>query len=199
MIIARAAVVSSTLAVSLVALGSCGDNRNAPPTIDVDAGPKCVVEELAPPNEGAMHVESCRPVSFSTSPPSSGTHYPSWPVFRAYDKPVPWGFLVHGLEHGAVVLAYNCPDGCPDDVAAAKELMAAVPARRCGSPPVILTPDPTLTTRFGAAAWGHVLRAPCFDRARFLQFITAHANQGPEFWDTDCGALDLESTGWCPP
>ncbi|HEY0714560.1 MAG TPA: DUF3105 domain-containing protein [Polyangia bacterium] len=177
---------------------SCGEDRNAP-AIDVDGGTTCAVEESAPPNAGAAHVESCRPVSYETSPPSSGTHYPSWPVFRAYDKPVPWGFLVHGLEHGAVVIAYNCPDGCADDVAAAKALMAAVPARGCGRPPVILTPDPTLTTRFAAAAWGHILRAPCFDRARFLQFITAHINTGPEFWNTDCGALDLESAGWCPP
>jgi hypothetical protein len=55
-----------------------------------------------------------------------------------------------------------------------------------------------LTSRFAAAAWGHILRAPCFDRARFLQFTTANANHGPEFGDNDCGVIDLEAEGWCP-
>jgi hypothetical protein len=27
---------------------------------------------------------------------------------------VPWGFLVHCLEHGAIDIVYNCADGwCP--------------------------------------------------------------------------------------
>ena len=164
-----------------------------------DAGiAACEVVLADPPNEGAMHTGFCTPVSYGSNPPSSGTHYSSWPIFRAYDKPVPWGFLVHGLEHGAVVIAYNCPDGCAADVAAAKALMAKTPTRSCGRPPVILTPDPTLTVRFAAASWGHTLRAPCFDRAAFASFITAHINRGPELIDGDCGALDNEATGWCP-
>jgi hypothetical protein len=158
----------------------------------------CMVELSDPLTEGANHVATCSPVQWGTNPPSSGMHYPSWPVFRAYDKPVPWGFLVHGLEHGAVVLAYNCPGGCAADVAAAKAVMAATTPRSCGSPPVILTPDPTLSVRFSASAWGHILRASCFDKAAFAAFITAHRDRGPELFATDCGAVDLEADGWCP-
>jgi hypothetical protein len=163
-----------------------------------DAGAACAITLADPPDEGGMHAALCAPVTYGSNPPSSGTHYPTWPIFRAYDMPVPWGFLVHGLEHGAVVIAYNCPDGCAADVAAAKALMADTPARSCGRPPVILTPDPTLSVRFAAAAWGHTLRAPCFDRAAFSAFITAHMNRGPELIEGDCGALDREATGWCP-
>lgn len=165
-------------------------------------GGMCNVELVAPPSEGANHTDRfCLPVSYASNPPASGTHYGSWPVFRAYDKPVPWGFLVHALEHGAVVIAYNCPApaGCAAEIAAAKALMASVPPRpACPRPPVILTPDPGLPVKFAASAWGHVLRASCFDRPAFAAFITAHANQGPEFFDNDCGVLDLEAEGWCP-
>ena len=57
-------------------------------------------------------------------------------------------------------------------VQAAKEVMAAAPAKPgARAPPVILTPDPTLDVRFAAAAWGHVLRASCFDRQAFGDFI----------------------------
>jgi len=158
----------------------------------------CAVELANPPLEGANHTTQCGPVSYGSKPPSSGTHYPVWPVFRVYSKPVPWGFLVHGLEHGAIVIVYNCPDGCPADVAEAEALWKATSARPgCGKPPLIVAPDPTLDVRFAATAWGHTLRAPCFDAHAFADFIREHANMGPEFFPTDCGAVDLESTGWC--
>jgi hypothetical protein len=163
-----------------------------------DAAGSCNVTTEDPPEAVGNHVPLCSAIQWASNPPSSGTHYPEWPVFRAYDKPVPWGFLMHGLEHGAVVLAYNCPDGCAADIAAAKQVMQAVPARACGKPPVILTPDPTLSSRFAASAWGHLLRAPCFDRSAFAAFITAHMNQGPELISGDCGIVDKEATGWCP-
>jgi hypothetical protein len=159
----------------------------------------CAVELANPPLEGANHTGQCQPVSYGSKPPSSGMHYPIWPVFRVYSKPVPWGFLVHGLEHGAVVIVYNCPDGCPADVAQAQAVYQATsPRPGCGKPPVIVAPDPTLDVRFAATAWGHTLRAPCFDAHAFADFIREHANQGPELFPTDCGATDLEATGWCP-
>jgi hypothetical protein len=185
-----------TLLLPVIAVG-CSDKPMAAP-VPIPDGGACNVETSDPPNEGANHTPACQPVQFASNPPSSGTHYPSWPAFRAYDKPVPWGFLVHGLEHGAVVLAYNCPDGCAADIASAKAVMQATPARACGRPPVILTPDPTLTVRFAASAWGHILRASCFDKAAFSAFIANHANHGPEFFENDCGALDQEAAGWCP-
>jgi hypothetical protein len=176
--------------------GDTLDDAAENPAADASA---CMVELAAPTLEGGAHVQACAAVTYGSRPPSSGTHYPSWPVFRAYDKPVPWGYLVHGLEHGAIVIAYNCPDGCPAEVSAVKSLMATVPKRDiCGQPPVILTPDPTLDVRFAASAWGYTLRASCFDRQAFSQFISDHADRGPELLAGDCGAVDFEAPGWCP-
>ena len=158
-----------------------------------------MVEELAPRLAGNPHVALCSALNPTTNPPTSGPHYGRWPVFRVYEQPVPWGFLLHGLEHGAVVIAYNCPDGCPAEVAAARALHACVsPKAACPRPPVIVVPDPTLDVRFAAASWGHFLRARCFDPAPFARFIDAHADRGPESFADDCGELDREAAGWCP-
>jgi hypothetical protein len=167
--------------------------------VDDLAGGSCAVEVAMPPDEGATHVETCSSVGYGSKPPSSGKHYQMWPLFRIYDKPVPWGFLVHGMEHGAVVIVYNCADGCPDQVAALKELVGTLPSKPgCSRPPVIVAPDPTLDVPFAAAAWRYTLRARCFDRDRFAAFIERRANHGRENISTDCGSLDREATGWCP-
>ena len=162
-------------------------------------GGSCVIEELSPPSAGGAHVALCSALTPATNPPTSGPHYGRWPVFRVYDRPVPWGYLLHGLEHGVVVIAYNCPDGCPDEVAAATALHACVTRKpACPRPPVIVVPDPTLDVRFAAAAWGHALKARCFDPAAFTRFVADHADRGPESFADDCGFVDLEATGWCP-
>jgi hypothetical protein len=201
------------LALTLLAGGCSSSSGSGNPTPDSgsvldasDGASQCQLERLSPPLEPANHVpiwptapaEGCTPVTHNSKPPASGTHYPTWAVFRAYDQPVPWGFLVHAMEHGAVVIAYNCPDGCAADVQAAKDVIAAAPARTgCPGAPVILTPDPTLDVRFAAAAWGHILRAPCFDRQAFGDFIAERRDKGPEYFVGDCGASDREAVGWC--
>jgi hypothetical protein len=175
----------------------------APPPADGGpgdgGGPACSVVLADPPDEGANHVAECSAIHPASNPPASGEHYPVWPVFRVYSKPVPWGFLVHALEHGAVVIAYDCPSGCADEVAKATLLYNAWPPKDgCSRPPIIVVPDPNLGVRWAISAWDHTLRATCFDREAFATFIQQHANMGPEFFPTDCGTIDREATGWCP-
>src|SRR5215469_7417837 len=54
--------------------------------------------------EGFNHVDACSYVDYHTLPPSSGDHYPFWAAYMTYDQPVPEGYWVHNLEHGAIVL-----------------------------------------------------------------------------------------------
>jgi hypothetical protein len=161
-------------------------------------GGACAIELASPRNEGANHVAECAAVTYGSRPPSSGNHYARWAVFRVYSKPVPWGYLVHAMEHGAVVIAYNCPDGCAADVARATALVEGTsPKPACSRPPVILTPDPTLDVRWAAASWGYTLRAPCYDEEALRAFIAAHRERGPENFPEDCGVVDLEARDWC--
>jgi hypothetical protein len=130
------------------------------------------------PDEGAFHV-ACTPVpTYGTKPPSSGNHYAIWADYKTYDKPVPWGHLMHSMEHGAVVIVYNCPSGCPTEVAAAQAMIDTLPLDAgCTAPTkrrVILAPDPTLDVRWAASAWTWTLRASCFDAPAFKKFATDH-------------------------
>jgi hypothetical protein len=125
-----------------------------------------------------IHVTACTPIDYATNPPSSGQHYPVWADFGVYDFPLPRGFWMHNEEHGAVVVTYNCAQGCAADLAAAKAWLAQLaPDALCpsGPPRIILVPDPLLDVPWAASAWGYTLRANCFDAAAFSTFYVAHA------------------------
>lgn len=139
------------------------------------------------PIEGFTHVAVCSHVTYSTKPPSSGDHYPIWAAYRSYSTTIPEGFWVHDLEHGAVVLSYNCPGGCASDVNAAESWIAGLSDDPLCNPSagdprlrVIMTPDPNLDVKFAASAWGWTLRADCFDPVAFGSFAQAHYGHGPE-------------------
>jgi hypothetical protein len=183
----------------------------APPSVDGELpsddgasspsgdGGACNVVVESQPNGGHLHTPDCTPVTYDSNPPSSGTHYPDWAMYKTYLAPVPWGFLVHDLEHGAVVLSYNCPDGCKDEVAQAQALLDALPPdRACGNSRMrtVLVPEPDLTVRWAASAWTWTLRADCFDSPAFAAFITAHY-QGPDTEAACGGGVDLSQAGWC--
>lgn len=173
----------------------------APPVDSTMAGCPAVafapLGEASHPNEGQNHVTLCSTTCYGTNPPSSGNHYPVWPVYKTYAAPVPWGFLVHGLEHGAVIVSYNCPCGCSDEVAAAQAWIDSLPQDQdCKTPPrVVLTPDPGLDVRWAASAWTWTLREQSFDLAAFQAFFAAHYNKAPE--EICDGYSDASMTGWC--
>jgi hypothetical protein len=166
------------------ALGGCPPEDDGGQTMELDGG-ACTTTVKQHPDEGAQHLTSCLPApTYCTNPPSSGNHYPSWADYMTYDTPVPWGHLVHSLEHGAIVIVYNCPGGCADEVAAAQAMIDALPVDPiCTAPTkrrVILAPDPTLDVRWAASAWTWTIRAPCFDAAAFSAFAGAHYGMGRE-------------------
>jgi hypothetical protein len=150
--------------------------------------------------EGQAHVPECSTIAYGTKPPSSGNHYDLWAAFKVYTNAIPPGYWVHNLEHGAVVLTYNCPDGCDADVAAAEAMLNALPPDRLCSATAaprrtIMTPDPALDVRFAASAWGYTLRAECFDTDVFRSFVERHYGAGPE--GVCGGGVDL-ATGVAP-
>jgi hypothetical protein len=146
------------------------------------------------------HLPCTPPPVYGTNPPSSGNHYGAWADYRTYATPVPWGHLMHSLEHGAVVIVYNCPGGCAAEVARAQALIDTLPPvdglaagvgplklgqadPTCAAPTkrrLILAPDPKLDVRWAATAWTWTLKSSCFDEAAFAAFIKAHADQMPE-------------------
>ncbi len=168
---------------ALALLAACGGEIDPHDSVSDEQAPaECHVTERAHASEGQTHVDSCTKVIYGTNPPSSGTHYPVWAAFKTYDVPIPQGFVVHSLEHGAVALQYRPADADEATVAAIREWATTLPPdpgcserRR-----LIIAPNPSLTTPFAASAWQHTLTSMCFHGPTFARFFRDHVGHGPE-------------------
>jgi len=162
---------------------------------------ECTVTTATQSSCGGAHVPSCSPLDFATTPPACGPHFGSWAAFSVYSAPVPWGFLLHAMEHGAVVLAYACDaTTCPTVPTALRDFVDTYTADpRCSSSSararLIVVPDPTLDVPIALVAWGHIYRATCFDLASIREFVDAHYAGAPEDFCAD--GIDRSATGWC--
>ena len=150
------------------------------------AGSTCNAVEREFPLEPGVHTQTfCVEVDYTTNPPCTGPHYGSWADFLVYDEPIPRGFWVHSLEHGAVAMLYSCTD-CDAEVAAAKALRddIGVDPYCVANPPlttkIVLTPDPRLETTWAAASWGFTLTADCFEPEVFRTFVLTHRGNAVE-------------------
>jgi hypothetical protein len=63
-------------------------------------------EEIA--DMGAEHVTDISTVTYNSNPPTSGPHFPVWSKPGIYDHEISDGYLIHSLEHGYIVVSYNC-------------------------------------------------------------------------------------------
>lgn len=145
------------------------------------------------PDMGHAHVGPGTRVSYTNCPPASGKHYfqtgqgPIAPKFYGADEqPLPQGW-VHNLEHGAIVLLYNCGSNgdaaacTADGQAALKSLYASWPLSPiCGFTPG--THDTPVIARFdemaypyAAIVWDVVLPLDTLDASAIFDF---YARQG---------------------
>jgi len=170
--------------------GEGGAGEGLPPgAISCDEPAACGLQECLTLEASPNHVDPCSELEPHTNPPTSGPHYTSWAQFGIYDEPFAKGFLMHGLEHSAVALLYNCDlveaqgDSCEDLVADLEafyadypddELCTAVPHR------LYVIPDPDLDVPFAATAWYGHLRGDCFDADRVRAFVDDHYGQTHE-------------------
>lgn len=57
---------------------------------------------------GREHVPDGTVVEYNSNPPTSGPHFADWTRAGIYEKPISDGHLIHSLEHGYVIISYNC-------------------------------------------------------------------------------------------
>jgi hypothetical protein len=129
------------------------------------------------PNQGRDHVSPGQPhAAYNSNPPTSGPHHPDPLRWGVYDTPQPDEALVHNLEHGGIVVAYNCPDGCPALVEQLKDLVGQYRSK------VVLLPRPNkdVPYRITLTAWTWLDGFDDFNAARIQAFIAAHKDRGPE-------------------
>jgi hypothetical protein len=164
--------------VLVLALG-CGHGTS--PTTRLPDGGSC--DGASIPDEGFTHVDFGTPVTYRNNPPASGNHWPCWTpygVASAVVHPEAW---VHNLEHGAVVLLFQCADAtsCPDALSALTKIDNDAPDAPGGGHRIVVTADPTLPTPFAAVAWDYVLSADsATDESAFLCFAAVHEGHGRE-------------------
>lgn len=142
--------------------------------------------------DGAQHVTGAQRVAYDQSPPFGGPHDQVWANCSGtvYDKAVRNENMVHGLEHGAVWIAYN-----PDKIKGGA--LDTLKSKVEGQPYMMLSPYPGLDKPISLQSWGHQLKLDSADDERVDQFINslrANKYEHPE----PGGRCDSDGTGFDP-
>jgi hypothetical protein len=139
--------------------------------------------------QGIEHINKGDPhPPYNSTPPTSGPH---WNI--AGEAPVPWGIYrqpipdegqIHNLEHGGVMIQYNCRD-CSDLTGQLEgfynRYTAAHPlARYRQSTKIVIAPYYDMPTRLALTAWGKIDTMEAYDEARVTRFVDAYRDNGPE-------------------
>jgi hypothetical protein len=155
-------------------------------------GDTCVADE------GRSHAATTNQLCYESNPPASGPHYsqtnvsPVAPGF--YDEALATERWVHNLEHGTIVLLYDCGGECSDTLKDdLRALFDAVPeSARFGEKKMVITryapphapcnKTPTFPASgpFMAIGWGVQRSFDSLDTDGILAFYARHVDQGPE-------------------
>lgn len=57
---------------------------------------------------GREHVTDIAGIEYSSNPPTSGSHFTVWAKPGVYDRLISDGHFIHSMEHGYVIVYYDC-------------------------------------------------------------------------------------------
>jgi hypothetical protein len=118
--------------------------------------------------------------AYKSAPATSGWHYgpPNAPAaWGVHDDFVSDEVLLQNLVQGGVGLHYNCPDGCPEVVAAFTELAGQYDK-------IVVSPYGGMDQKIAITAWTFIDEMDELDLARVDIFVRAHHNseRAPEHY-----------------
>lgn len=150
--------------------------------------------------EQGIHISPPQRTHYATDPPTSGQHY----SLRG-TAPAAWGFYdhaldpevwIHNLEHGGVVILYNCSpatsspgtnpaqgasSSCADDQRKISDFVSAAPQDALFQKvKIVATEYPVPGHPFAIVAWGWRVFMDSWDDAEAERFYEAHVDNGPE-------------------
>ncbi|MEZ4860609.1 MAG: DUF3105 domain-containing protein [Caldilineaceae bacterium] len=142
-----------------------------------------VAGEEALPSLGNMHIDfgSPSPITYNSTPPTSGPHYGNLVGWGVYNEPQRYEHLIHNLEDGGVVVYYQCPDGCPEIVDELRQIVQ--PYISAGRHVVMVPNDPAwsinggpllqkdMEAKIALTAWQHILKLDTVDTEKIKSFI----------------------------
>lgn len=109
--------------------------------------------------------------AYTSNPPTSGPHAPSPAAWGISENPIAKETLVHNMEHGGVLVLYNCPDGC-DDVTS--QLEDYVSERLGRGDFLVMAPFPGMDSRIALVSWTRLDTFDELDIDRVDRFADAH-------------------------
>lgn len=137
--------------------------------------------EYAVPDEGRYHIDIGKTADYKHFPPSSGLHYGKILSWGFYNEAIPPEYWVHSLEHGGVVILYNCATTCKDTEDAIWQVVQkAPPEDQFNEVKILVTPNSQIEHKVIALAWDTELDLDEADYSVLLDFYNRHVNQGPE-------------------
>ncbi|RIK39982.1 MAG: hypothetical protein DCC58_14525 [Chloroflexi bacterium] len=136
------------------------------------------------PPQSANHVgQGTRVTNYRSNPPTSGDHYPSTARWGISDVPLQDEFMVHNLEHGGIIIQYDCPEGCPEVVQQLTEIVSPYPVK------LILAPRENMDHMIAVTAWSRLLTLDEVNVEQIQAFIDAYIDRGPEKIQSETDAL----------
>ncbi|MDQ2960584.1 MAG: DUF3105 domain-containing protein [Candidatus Dormibacteraeota bacterium] len=181
---------SGVTSVNFVGNDTCptaGNSPYSPSPPDTNSAPV----GQAIPEMPHVHVAPPTQVTYMHNPPTSGCHYSlgagTAPISAGVHPPTPAiapEYWVHNLEHGYVVISYNCPTGCLSDLQTLNTWYQSLPADAGGGVPyakVIVVPDPAQKETFDVESWDWFDPiGATLNMGEVTKFYNNHVNQSPE-------------------
>jgi Protein of unknown function (DUF3105) len=139
-----------------------------------------------------VHVVEGTAITYNHNPPTSGCHYSLgaghaplapgvYPPSAAKTTPEYW---VHNLEHGYVVVSYNCPAGCDSDIQALNAWYHTLPPDPGGGvayAKFIAVSDPAQKEKWDIESWDWFdAIGSTLNLNEVKKFYDNHVNQSPE-------------------
>jgi len=161
-------ILGGVLVVILVAAGVWLATRSTTPVTPGQRVPIQGQQHIAP---GQTHP------AYNSDPPTSGWHFDTPLPAGFYEEPAPDEQVIHNLEHGHVVISYDCSKlaDCAGTQAQIRQLV-----ERYRNWKVTAVPRQNADTAIALTAWGWIDKLDGFDEARITAFIDAWRDRGPE-------------------
>jgi Protein of unknown function (DUF3105) len=153
----------------LVALTACSSEDDACAGFDFP---------LDPVPESTAHVACTATCGNGLNPPTAGAHCAQTLACRTYAEPQSTCHWVHNLEHGHLVLLYDCPGGCPEVVDTLQQIAAEAKQGSNGVRRAIVAPASGLPTRTAALLWRRSLQAETPDAEALRCFAALQDEAG---------------------
>ena len=140
------------------------------------------------PDEGTpTHIDPSTTWNYKFYPPTSGPHYgqPDGPAPWQTDAAMREGTFIHNMEHGGIVILYNCPSGS-DCTTLRNQLdnyvMNLAPADpQFNEYKIVMSPYARgMTHKVALVAWHYIEWLDGYDQPAITKFYEAHVNNGPE-------------------